>query len=163
MRNRFHDRRLRFSWQRLEDRAVPTTLVALIDSGVDLTSTTDSPYYNFTNAYDAYDKVAITSSNHNLVQDTSLQHGHGSTVADFVIAGLQQAKAAQGANALDIEIMPIRDTSTMLNIDDSSVIRGVYWASDHGSSVINLSLVYPNRTPSDTRAIAPISRCLARR
>ncbi len=143
MRHRYRDRRLKFSWHPLEDRAVPTTIVALLDSGVDLTSTADYPYYNFTNAYDAFDKVAITSSNHNLIQDTSLQHGHGSTVADFIIAGIQQAKASQGANSLDIEIMPIRETRPNSNTpDDAAVIRGIYWASDHGASVINMSSFY---------------------
>ena len=38
--------------------------------------------------------------------------------------------------------MPIRDTSSGLIIDSNALIRGVYWAADHGASVINLSVNY---------------------
>jgi len=141
VKNKPTRRRLRFDWGILEKRSVPTTLVALIDSGVDLSSAADSPYYNFASAYDAYDKQAVTPSTHGLVQDTSLQHGHGSSVADFIIGGISAVKAQPGAGALDVQIMPIRDTAPgALSPDSGAIIRGVYWAADHGASVINLSI-----------------------
>ncbi len=134
-------RRVRLDWAPLEDRKVPTTLVALIDSGVDLTSAADAPYYDFTTAYDSYDKVAINASNHGYIQDTSLQHGHGSTVADFIVDGIVDADSQLGSAAPAVKIMPIRDTAAnALQPDDSALIRGVYWAADHGAAVINLSL-----------------------
>ena len=134
-------RRIRFDWGSLERRAVPTTLIALIDSGVDLSSVADSPYYNFAAAYDAYDKLAVAPTAHGLVQDTSLQHGHGSTVADHIIKGIEAAKAQAGAGAVDVQIMPIRDTAPgAISPDTGAVVRGVYWAADHGAAVINLSI-----------------------
>ncbi len=124
----------------LEERALLSTLIALVDSGVDLTDTADSPYYNFTNAYDAYDQETAAQHGDSVVQDTSLQHGHGSTVADLIVAGIQAAESQPGAANADVQIMPIRDTSSDLNIDPNALIRGVYWAADHGASVINLSV-----------------------
>ena len=38
----------------LEPRSLLSTLIALVDSGVDLASATDSPYYDFSAAYDAF-------------------------------------------------------------------------------------------------------------
>ena len=77
-----------------------------------------------------------------MVQDTSLQHGHGSTVADFIVQGIQRPSSQPGAASADVKIMPIRDTSSGLNIDSNALIRGVYWAADHGAAVINLSVNY---------------------
>ncbi len=130
------------SFDALEERALPSTLIALIDSGVDLTSPVDSSYYNFADAYDAYDQETAAQSGDRVVQDTSLQHGHGSTVADLMVQGIQAAEAQPGAGNANVQIMPIRDTSSGLNIDSNALIRGVYWAADHGASVINLSVNY---------------------
>ena len=102
----------------------------------------DSSYYNFADAYDAYDQETAAQSGDRVVQDTSLQHGHGSTVADLIVQGIQAAEAQPGAGNANVQIMPIRDTSSGLNIDSNALIRGVYWAADHGASVINLSVNY---------------------
>jgi len=131
----------------LEERALLSTLIALIDSGVDLTSSLDSPYYDFTDAYDAYDQETAAQYGDGVVQDTSLQHGHGSTVADLIVQGIQATEAQPGAGGADVQIMPIRDTSSGLNIDSNALIRGVYWAADHGAAVINLSVNYYDSDP----------------
>ena len=46
----------------LEERCLLSTLIALVDSGVDLQSATDSPYYDFTSAYDAYNQQTAAST-----------------------------------------------------------------------------------------------------
>jgi hypothetical protein len=135
-------RRIQRSPEPLEARSLLSALIALVDSGVDLTSTTDSPYYDFAAAYDAYDKETAAQYGDQVVQDTSLQHGHGSTVADFIISAIEQTESQPGAGGADVKIMPIRDTSSGLNIDSSALVRGVFWAADHGAVVINLSVSY---------------------
>ncbi len=121
---------------------MPSTLVALIDSGVDLNTASNSPYFDFTWAYNAYTGQTAAQAGKQVVQDTSLQHGHGSTVADSIIRGIQAAQAQPGAGMADVKIVPIRNTSSGLSIDANALIRGVYWAADHGASVINLSVNY---------------------
>ncbi len=128
------------SFDHLEARTLLSTLIALVDSGVDLSASADSPYYNFTSAYDAYNQETAAQYGDQVVQDTSLQHGHGSTVADLIVAGIQAAEAQPGAASANVQIMPIRDTSSGLNIDSNALIRGVYWAANHGATVINLSV-----------------------
>ena len=128
------------SFDLLEPRSLLTTLIALVHSGVDLASATDSSYYDFTSAYDAYNQQTAAVYGDQVVQDTSLAHGHGATVADFIVKAIQQTESQPGAGSADVKIMPIRDTSSGLNIDGNAAIRGVYWAADHGAAVINLSV-----------------------
>ena len=109
----------------LESRTLLSTLVALVDSGVDLQSQTDSPYYDFTYGYDAYDQETVAQYGDGVVQDTSLQHGHGSTVADLIVQGIKDTQAQPGAGSASVKIMPIRDTSSNLNIDGNALIRGI--------------------------------------
>ncbi|MDR3619931.1 MAG: discoidin domain-containing protein [Paludisphaera borealis] len=133
-RNRIHD------FHALEDRTLLTTLIALVDSGVDLTDQAVLPYLDLNSGYDAYNKVAYTTGGPQTIQDTSLQHGHGSVVAGMIVQGIKDATAAAGSTPVDVKIMPIRDTSSGLNIDKDALIRGVFYAADHGASVINLSV-----------------------
>jgi len=142
MRRNSRDRRFRATLHHLEPRSLPSTLVALIDSGVDLNTAANSPYFDFTWAYNAYTGQTVEQAGKAVVQDSSLQHGHGSTVADSIIRGIQAAQAQPGAGQADVKIVPIRNTSSGLSIDANALIRGVYWAADHGAAVINLSVNY---------------------
>ena len=100
-----------------------------------------------------------------MVQDTSLQHGHGSTVADSIVQGISRGQAQPGAGTADVKIMPIRDTSCGLNIDTNALIRGVYWAADHGAAVINLSVNFSYdpvlSDPGDPHNGASLSQAIA--
>jgi hypothetical protein len=143
-RTRIHD------FPALEARTLLTTLIALVDSGVDLTDQTVLPYLDLNAGYDAYNQVSYTTGGPQTVQDTSLQHGHGSVVAGMIVQGIKDAQAAAGTTPVDVKIMPIRDTSSNLNIDTNALIRGVYYAADHGASVINLSVnAYYNPSLND--------------
>jgi hypothetical protein len=148
----------------LEDRRLLTTLIALIDSGVDLSSAADLPYYNFTWAYDAVSGQTVAQVGEQRVQDTSLQHGHGASVADFIIQGIKAAEAQPGAGQAQVQIVPIRDTTSGLNVDNNALIRGVYWAADHGAAVINLSVSYHSdpvlNDPSDPHNGASLSQAI---
>jgi len=123
----------------LEARQLLTTLIAVIDSGIDLNDASVVPYLDLSSAYDAYNKKTYAEAGAAAVLDTSLAHGHGSVVANMTVQGIVAAAGPSGRSP-DVKIMPIRDTSSGLNIDPSAVIRGVYWAADHGASVINLSV-----------------------
>jgi hypothetical protein len=152
-------------FDRLEPRSLLSTLIALVDSGVDLQSSTDSPYYDFTAAYDAYNQQAAVASGNQVVQDTSLAHGHGATVADFIVQAIQQTESHPGAGSADVKILPIRVTSSGSSVDRNAVIRGVYWAADHGAAVINLSQNYYSdpilNSPGDPHDGASLSQAIA--
>jgi hypothetical protein len=157
-------RTIRASFDPLEERSLLSALVALVDSGVDLQSATDSRYYDFTAAYDAYDQETAAQFGDQVVADTSLQHGHGSTVADLIVSAIEQTKSQPGAGGADVKIMPIRDTSSGLNIDSSALVRGVFWAADHGAAVVNLSVSYTSdpvlTDPTDPHHGATLSQAI---
>ena len=140
MKDRRGRRLLLPSLAALEERALLTTLIAIVDSGIDLNDASVVPYLDLTNAYDAYNKQTYAEAGSRAILDTSLAHGHGSVVAEMTVQGIRDAAKAAGDRPLDVKIMPIRDTSSNLNIDVNALIRGVYWAADHGASVINLSV-----------------------
>ncbi|MDG3006740.1 discoidin domain-containing protein [Paludisphaera mucosa] len=123
----------------LEPRRLLTTLIAIVDSGVDLNDSSVVPYLDLTSAYDAYNERTYAQAGAQAILDTSLTHGHGSVVANMTVQGIVAAAAAS-SRPPDVKIMPIRDTSSGLNIDPNAVIRGIFWAADHGASVINLSV-----------------------
>lgn len=133
----------------LEPRTLLTTLIAIIDSGVDLNDAAVAPYLDLASGYDAYSKTSYASAGASAVVDTSAAHGHGSVVANMTVQGIVAAGAAAGRTP-DVKILPIRDTSSGLNIDSNALIRGIYYAADKGASVINLSVNYSyNPTLSD--------------
>ncbi|MGO9598501.1 MAG: discoidin domain-containing protein [Isosphaeraceae bacterium] len=133
-------RRISARLEILENRALPSTLVALVDTGVDLNSAWCLPYYDLADGYDAYHEQTVAQYGPGVIQDTSAQHGHGSQVADYIVQGIKDTQSQPGAQKTNIEIMPIRDTSGGSTVDSTALVRGVYWAVDHGASVINLSV-----------------------
>jgi hypothetical protein len=52
----------------MQQRTLLTTLIALVDTGVDTSNTTDSPYYDLADAYDAYNKVSYQTAGDPAVQ-----------------------------------------------------------------------------------------------
>ena len=136
-------RRPRLHAEGLEARALLTTLVALLDSGVDLNSTVDFPYYDLTLAYNAGTRQTAAAYGNQVVQDlTNNGHGHGATVADHIVRGIQDsAMAYDGGAAPAVKIMPIK-LSDGLSPSYRAVIEAVYYAVDNGAKVVNLSYVY---------------------
>ena len=137
--------RLRLDVATLEARRLLTTLVAIVDTGVDLTSATDAPYYRLGNAYDAYRQRLASQYGNSVVQDNghtpdgSIGHWHGSTIADEVVKAIIDTKAATGASGADVKILPIRATNDSGYYDTGAVIRGIHYAADEGAAVIDLS------------------------
>ena len=137
--------RLRPDVATLEARQLLTTLVAIVDTGVDLASSTDVPYYSLGNAYDAYRQRLASQYGSSVVQDNghtpdgTTGHWHGSTIADEVVQAIIDTKAAAGASAADVKILPIRATNDSGYYDTGAVIRGIHYAADEGAAVIDLS------------------------
>ena len=117
-------RRISTRLEILENCALPSTLVALVDTGVDLNSAWCLPYYDLADGYDAHDEQTVAQYGPGVVQDTSAQHGHGSTVADSIVQGIKDTQAQPGAQKTNVEIMPIRDTSAGLTIEAHPGFRG---------------------------------------
>ncbi len=131
--------------QTLEARRLLTTLVAIVDTGVDLNSTTDARYYDLADGYDAYRQRLVSQYGSSVVQDNgstpsgALGHWHGSTIADDVVQAITDAKAATGAGGVDVKILPIRATDDSGYYDTGAIIRGIHYAADEGAAAIDLS------------------------
>lgn len=150
-RRRIHSRPERLA---LEQRTLLSALVALVDTGVDLSSTADAPYYDLAAGYNAYTEQTTAQAGDWIVQDNytpggGFGHYHGSTVADNIVAGIRQAEAQPGGAGQSVEIMPIRVTTNNGGVDINSLIRGVYYAANHGANVINISIA-SSADPVDT-------------
>src|SRR5690348_10342330 len=89
-----------------------STLIAEVDTGIDLNSTADLPYYDILDGYNAYTGQPATPDGSNIA-DNSFNggHGHGSTVADSIVSGIIDTKSQPGAGNADVKIMPIRVTN----------------------------------------------------
>ena len=128
----------------LEARRLLTTLVAIVDTGVDLNSTSDAPYYDLAQGFDAYRQRSVAQYGSSVVQDNGSTgggtgHFHGSTIADEVVQAFQDTKAAAGAGSADVAILPIRATDDNGNYDTGALIRGIRYAADEGAAAIDLS------------------------
>ncbi|WP_422926440.1 malectin domain-containing carbohydrate-binding protein [Singulisphaera sp. PoT] len=130
----------------LETRRLLSTLIAEIDTGVDLNSAADSPYYDIASGYNAYTQQTAKADGSNIA-DNSLGsgHGHGSTVADSIVSGIVAAQQSAGSSKPDVKIMPIRVTNNSGTEDSASfnaILRGIFYAAYHNAKVINISIVF---------------------
>ena len=133
----------------LEDRTLPSTLVALVDTGVNLQSSTDQPYYDIVDGYDAETAQPATADGSNISENFLMGAGgaaHGSIVADEIVQGIKDTVNQPSAGNPSVLILPIRDTyesGQYAGQEDSvAIIRGIFYAGYHHASVINLSVNY---------------------
>lgn len=138
----------------LECRALMTVLVAVIDSGVDLSRITPdvAPYYDIADGYDLYSNKLVSQYDSTVVQDNNGPGGaygyyHGSHVAEQIVNGIRDAKSALGAGSVDVKVLPIRATTQSGSHFNDALIEGVFWAVDHNASVIDLSIVWYGSDP----------------
>lgn len=145
MRPRTLRRAAGYQTETLETRRLLTTLIAEIDTGVDLSSQADSPYYNLASGYNAYTQQRATADGSNIADNSDAGgHGHGSTVADSIVSGIVAAKSQAGASAADVQIMPIRVTDNTGQLGAytfDSILRGIFYAAYNHASVINISIL----------------------
>lgn len=131
----------------LEGRELLTSIVALIDTGVNLTDVANNPgRYDMANAYDARTNQSAAQYGNSVVQDND---GHGSVVADSIKAGITAT-----SSSADVKILPIRVTEADGHtLSYGAILNAIYYAADHGADVINISSVSGG---PDTNAINAI-------
>ena len=109
-------------------RGDPSVVVAVIDSGVDLT-------------HPDLDGVAVVDPR-NMVwnnDDVTDQVGHGTHVMGTIVAETNNGEGIAGI-APDSTLMPIKIADDSGFVTFSDVLDGVDWARTHGADVINMSL-----------------------
>jgi subtilisin family serine protease len=109
-------------------RGDPSVVVAVIDSGIDLT-------------HPDLDDVSVVAA-HNMVwnnDDVSDQVGHGTHVMGTIVAETNNAQGIAGI-APDSTLMPIKIADDSGFVAFSDVLDGVDWAREHGADVINMSV-----------------------
>ncbi|HET9014978.1 MAG TPA: S8 family serine peptidase [Thermomicrobiaceae bacterium] len=104
----------------------PSTIVAVLDSGVD--------------AHDPDLAGKVLSGYDFLSNDTNTSDsvGHGTSIAGIIAARGNDGIGVAGG-AMGVDILPVK----VGNVDGapvSAIAQGIYYAVDHGASVINLSL-----------------------
>jgi subtilisin family serine protease len=112
-------------------RGDASVVVAVIDSGVDLT-------------HPDLDGVAVVDPR-NMVwnnADVSDEVGHGTHVMGTIVAETNNGEGIAGI-APDSTLMPIKIADDSGYVAFSDVLDGVDWAREHGADVINMSLGGP--------------------
>lgn len=106
----------------------PSTLVAVIDTGV------DSSQPDLAGALvPGFDTLASASG-------TADENGHGTAVAG-VIAARSDNKLGVTSVCGTCSVMPVKVIGPSGLGDSSHIASGIVWAADHGARVINLSVV----------------------
>ena len=124
-------RRFRSLVEPLEVRTLPTTFIALIDTGVN-PDPINSAYLDMADAYNAVDGS-------NNVADTDPYH-HGTEMADYIAKEIQSVSAIMNINP-SVEILPIKDWDTNAGgITWNALIFGIEHAIGKGASVMNFSV-----------------------
>lgn len=122
------------AYEHLQGTSLDEVVVAVVDSGMDI------------NHPDLNDKVF---NSYSVLDNTSVvpdDYGHGTHVAGTVAAETNNLESSQYEGvasvgfASSIKLFPIK----VLNEDgvgtNADVAEGIYWATDHGADVINLSI-----------------------
>jgi thermitase len=120
-------------------RGDPSTVVAVLDSGVDASDP---------------DLVGALVPGHDFVDggtDTADDLGHG-TLAAGVVAGRGAAGASPGA-CPRCRIMPVRVIDAAGEASAAAIASGIVWAVDNGARVVNMSFVMPTTDPGIAAAV----------
>lgn len=121
------------AWNAVDTKG-PNVIVAVIDSGLDLTHP-DGPEFIWQNPADG-------SHGWNFI-DESIDlrdlHDHGTLVAGIIAAKTNNGVGMAGINAGAV-IMPLKVADKNGNTNSLDIYRAVHYAVDHGARVINISL-----------------------
>jgi type VII secretion-associated serine protease mycosin len=113
------------SWEISQGRSDVT--VAVVDTGIDL------------NHPEFQGKLV---DGHNIIEDTNNpqdDNGHGTHVAGVIAAKTNNATGIAGMN-WKCKLMPVKAIGSDGSGTAFDIAQGIYWATDHGADVINLSV-----------------------
>lgn len=133
----------------LVDTSKPNVIVAVIDSGLDLTHP-DGPEYIWKNEKETAgngiddDKNGYVDDDHgwNFLDDNndlSDFRGHGTIVAGIIAAKADNGMGIAGINPGAV-IMPLKVADAEGKANSFNISRAVYYAVHHGARVINISM-----------------------
>jgi PKD repeat protein len=116
------------AWSAAQGFGSSSVVIAIIDTGADL----DHPDLNLVTGYDFGD-------NDSNPDDNSSGGGHGTCCA-----GVAAAKANNGLGACGIapgcKVMPLKVANSAGSMYFSAIQNALYYAADHGASIISMSL-----------------------
>jgi subtilisin family serine protease len=134
------------AWNAVDTKG-PNVVVAVIDSGLDLTHP-DGPEFIWQNPTDG-------SHGWNFIdENTDLRdlRGHGTMVTGIIAARTNSGLGIAGINAGAV-IMPLRVADKDGNANSLNIYRAIHYAVDHGARVINISLGSPGVSMLEKLAI----------
>jgi cell wall-associated protease len=113
-------------------KQLPTTLIAVVDTGVDHTLA------------DLADRVAADKAKNFVAQNTDARddNGHGTHVASIIAANANNHYSIAGINPFS-KILPVKVLDSTGSGDTEQIAYGIMYAADKGAKVINLSLGGP--------------------
>ncbi|MGI8691197.1 MAG: S8 family serine peptidase [Thermomicrobiales bacterium] len=120
----------------------PNVIIGIVDAGVyadhpDLKGRL-LPGFNFV------DNTTSTTD------DSPSQHG---TIVSLLAAGRGNDGVGEAGVAWGVKILPIKVIDSVGDGNSSAVANGIHWATDHGATVINLSLGGPDFSQAVAREI----------
>ena len=115
------------------DTKGPNVVVAVIDSGVDL-SHPDGPEFIWQNPEDGTHGWNFLDEN----SDITDQRGHGTMIAGIIAAKTNNGMGIAGINPGAV-IMPLKVADKKGYANSLNIYRAIHFAVDHGARVINIS------------------------
>lgn len=118
----------------------PETVVAILDTGVDLSH--PDLQGSLVQGYDVVNRD----------DDPTDDHGHGTMVAGVVAARANNGLGGVGACSR-CSVMPVKVIAANGSGNAADVAEGIRWATDHGAQVLNLSFTLSGSDESVAQAI----------
>lgn len=107
----------------------PTLVVAIVDTGIDCTH---RDLVRCVPGYDFIHSVPLVG------MEVSDDYGHGTHVTGIAAAATNNAEGIAGI--AQVSYMPVKVCDSLGTCPDAAIVAGIQWATDHGASIINMSL-----------------------
>ena len=124
------------AWSAWETAGSPDNkvILAIIDQGIDLTHPDLVNRISTEYQYDFVDNDTCAAT------DDPVEESHGTHVAGIATAEMNDLGIVGVAGLANVKIMPVRVLDSEGYGTYWGVAQGIYWAADHGASIISMSL-----------------------